>query len=549
MKTTFKHDHYFLYNEVKEMIEYFEKNYPEIVSSEVLYTTPKGRNLYAVTISKGDPSTKPAYHIDANTHAGEVTGTQAAMHTLDYLVTNYGEDKEVTKLVDDYTIYIVPRISPDGSEAYLTSCAKLRSVDRPYLTEKQDKGLYNADIDEDGVLRQIRIPTPYGAWKVNPDNPNTMLRRKPDETEGEFYNIYPEGLIEDYDGVHFDPAKPLWGLDFNRNYPFGWYSEVRQPGAGRYPLSNGENKAMADWITDHKNIGGVMTHHTNGGMLLVVPGTRPEKTISKLDQKTLHEMADMCTEEMGYPVVPIFTDFFEDNTEYSSGAFDDFCYQQHGIPAYTMEFWNMREKAGVKTDWPPKKKSDQERAADYQKLIDWIMENSPESFKPWTPFNHPQLGEIEIGGIDMKFTLQNPPVQFLQKEVENCTRFMIRMIKALPMLVIDETEVEHLSGNAYRVNVVVANKGYLPTYLTTETKKLAIEDTVKVTLEDQVVDLGSLEGFSGVATDYFYDESINTFAYPPIRKKASFIVVTDEPKVTVTASCAKAGTVTMDIEL
>lgn len=558
MKTTFSYDHYFLYEELASHLKELESGYPDIMKVETICETPKGRNVFAVTLSHGDASKKPAYYIDGNTHAGEVTGSMAAMHTIDYLVTNYADNADVKKLLDENTIYVIPRISPDGAEVYLSSYVKLRSVDRPYLTPEQESGLYDDDIDQDGVLRMMRVKTPYGAWKVHPDNPNLMVKREPDEKEGIFYNVYPEGQIKDYDGVHISIAKALWGLDFNRNYPFGWFSEVRQPGAGPYPLSNAENKAVVDFVLSHKNIGGVVTHHTHGGMILCPPGTRPEKTASKLDQKILREIAKMGTEEMGYPAVQIFDSFMEDKENYSSGAFDDWCYQQNGIPAYTTELWDMLKRAGVEEKWPPIPKDDKIKAADYQKMIDWCQENAPEAFKPWTVCQHPQLGEVEIGGLDTKFALQNPPTKFLLQEVEKTTRFCLRMAHTLPQLTFDNIKVEKVGDNTYQIDVYVANKGYLPTYLTDETKKMNIESPVKVELSssmaticsDAVINLGSLEGFSGIATGYFYDNSINTFNHSPLMKKATYYVTGKTgDQILVKAYCNKAGTIIQDITL
>lgn len=60
----------------------------------------EGRNQYVITLTNtktGDALSKPALYIDGNIHAGEVTSTMCAMHTVDYLLTNYGTDPEVTK--------------------------------------------------------------------------------------------------------------------------------------------------------------------------------------------------------------------------------------------------------------------------------------------------------------------------------------------------------------------------------------------------------------------------------------------------------------------
>ena len=95
MKTTFTYDHYFLYEEIKEKLEYFQSTYPDLVQLQVNTVTAEGRNQYAVTLTNrntGDPLTKPGWYLDGNIHAGEVTSSMCAMHTIDYLLNNYGSD-------------------------------------------------------------------------------------------------------------------------------------------------------------------------------------------------------------------------------------------------------------------------------------------------------------------------------------------------------------------------------------------------------------------------------------------------------------------------
>ena len=78
-----------------------------------------------------------------------------------------------------------------------------------------------------------------------------MVKRQPDETEGEFYNVYPEGVIEGYDGLHVPMAPAEFGNDFNRNYPIGWQEESQQAGSGAHPLSNPETQANARFLLSH----------------------------------------------------------------------------------------------------------------------------------------------------------------------------------------------------------------------------------------------------------------------------------------------------------
>jgi hypothetical protein len=225
----------------------------------------------------------------------------------------------------------------------------LRSAPRDYLGKKG--GIKSEDLDHDGVIRMMRIPTPYGAWKKDPVNEGSMVYREPSDTEGTFYDIYPEGNLEAYDGdENLKTKKPDWGLDFNRNFPLGWFPDARQPGAGKYPLSNPENKAVVDFVLAHPNIGGAAIGHTSGGLLLYPPGTKPSKNAPHADIASFKAIADMGVQELGYKPLNIFDSFMSDQENYDSGALDDWFYQSQGIPAYTMEFWDVATKAGVRVN-------------------------------------------------------------------------------------------------------------------------------------------------------------------------------------------------------
>lgn len=55
----------------------------------------------------------------------------AAIHLIVTLVQGYGKKDNITNLLDNFTVYVIPRISPDGAEKVLTTPEQLRSVNRP----------------------------------------------------------------------------------------------------------------------------------------------------------------------------------------------------------------------------------------------------------------------------------------------------------------------------------------------------------------------------------------------------------------------------------
>ena len=560
MKTTFQYDHYYKYDELEKNLKYFSDKYPELCDLESICVTEENRNVYAMTITNkktGAALDKPAFHIDGNTHAGEVTGSMAAMHAIDVLLTGYGEDKVITKILDRMTIYVVPRISPDGAETYLTTPYSIRSVNRVHNPE--NGGIRSEDLDGDGVIRMMRIPTPYGAWKKDKDDSSIMAKRDPGDADGDFYDIYVEGNFEAFDGdENLKEKKEDWSLDFNRNYPYGWFPENRQAGAGKYPLSNPETKAMADWIIEHPNIGVVSTNHTSGGIILYPPGTRPSTAVSEKDINQFIEIANMGKEELGYEPLNIFDSFIADPANYDSGAFDDWCYQSQGIVAYTVELWDLAKRVGVPLAWNARnKESAQDELKRFVACMKWVKENAPEYYEDWKPFHHETFGDIEIGGFNFKFSQQNPPESFLNGVLEQMTRFMIRFAQSMPRLTIDTLTSEKVSDDIYKVTAIVGNLGYLPTNLTEEAKNLNISKEVEVTISGGKVisglektKIGNLEGYGSTSTGTNFYGNISTDYNAKARKKLTWVVQA-KSGTEITVSCAqeKSGKASKTITL
>lgn len=138
MKITFKYDNYWDYETMTEKLEELKALYPEVISLESLGKTKEDKSVWAVTLSKGDkdPKDKPAFYIDGNIHAGEVTGSMCAMYVIDALCTGNNEE-DIDYLLRNYTYYVLPKLTPDGSDYYLHTANKLRSVNKVYPKEAE----------------------------------------------------------------------------------------------------------------------------------------------------------------------------------------------------------------------------------------------------------------------------------------------------------------------------------------------------------------------------------------------------------------------------
>ncbi|MEW6524577.1 MAG: M14 family metallopeptidase [Bacillota bacterium] len=550
-------DRYYDYEELTAALKALAHDYPKLGSLSSLGQSPEGRELWLFTLTgPGKPhGSKPGYCIDANHHAGEVTGSMVTLYTIWYLLTNYGKDEAVTRLVDRITFYFVPRLAVDGAEVYLKTPETLRSAPRyyPHPHPEEKEGLYPHDVDGNGHILLMRVSDPAGEWKSSHRDPRMMVRRAPDEEEGTFYRLFVEGMIRDWDGGEVKAAPPKWGLDFNRNYPVEWRPEYQQRGAGRYPLSEPETRILADFILAHPNIGGSVTYHTSGGVILHPPGTREPSALPQGDLEILKTIGQLGTEATGYPCVPILGGFTTDKENIAAGAFDDWMYEHLGIPSYTVELWAIAQRAGLENIWPRRAKSLQEQEDELHRILQWNdRELAGKGFVPWTPFEHPQLGPVDIGGWLPKFVVQNPPPHLLLAECHKNMIFTLRHARALPRLELANTRIESLGDGTYRIETTVSNTGYLATYLTRQglERKSARPVVVELTGEgfDVVsgksrVECGHLEGRSARAGGFFMAYYFAAPAGPSQKQLAWVIQARGEGplRLAIKATSGKAG--------
>ncbi|QUL98418.1 MAG: carboxypeptidase [Candidatus Fermentithermobacillus carboniphilus] len=547
---------YMDYGELTSALEDLVKENPGLSKMYSIGKTYEGRDMWLVELTnfaKGNPDEKPGMYIDGNHHAGEVTGSAVCLYTIWYLLSNYGEDPFVTELLDEKTFYVLPRISIDGAEIFLHTPLSLRSSTRPYPPRDREEGLVPEDIDGDGWILQMRVKDPDGDWKVSDKDPRLMVKRQPWDKEGPFYKVYPEGIIKNWDGGEIRVAPPKWGLDINRNYPANWEPEANQRGSGPYPLSEPETRNVADFILAHPNIGGAMSYHTTMGAILRPSCTKPDEKLPALDVAIYKTIGQKGTELTGYPHVSTYEDYTTDKAHPLKGVFMDWLYEHMGIITFSTELWDASVRAGNKL-FDRQSRSSEEGQLNLLKWND--RELAGKAFSPWKKFNHPQLGEVEIGGWKSKFTLMNPPPQFLEGECHKNCLFTLYHASCLPKLAIEKVLAEKLSDGLYKVTVTVKNKGYMPTNVSQQAIAAGRAKPVIVEIEGsslQIVagkareDIGHLDGLASVGRSYF-----GWAGEPaPSRKKEVQWVVKgqDGMVVRVKASSPRAGVAEATIRL
>jgi murein tripeptide amidase MpaA len=465
-------DKFYRYNELTRILKAYARECPELLRLESIGKSHEGRDVWLVTVTNfasGGDAEKPALWVDGNLHASEVTGSTAALYLIHSLVTNYRREEAVTRALDTRAFYIVPRVNPDGAEWALADRPReIRSVTRPYpyADDPMDGLTAGEDIDGDGRILQMRVEDPNGAWKPHPEEPRLMIRRDPIEVSGRYYRLLPEGFLKNYDGVTIDVRRPKESLDLNRNFPAGWRTESDQPGAGIYPTSEPEARNLVDFVMNHKNITGTISFHTMSGVLLRGFGVRPDEEQLTEDLWVFQKIGAKGTELTGYPDISTFHDFRYHPKQVITGAFDEWTYEHRGVFSWTVEFWNPMKQAGIENakyiEWYR-----EHPIEDDLKLLKWNDEAlKGKGFVDWYPFDHPQLGRIELGGWDFLHMWTNVPLEFLDNEIRPFPEWIVWHALISPKLSLREARVTPLGGDSFRVRFVVQNEGWLPTYVT-----------------------------------------------------------------------------------
>jgi len=411
------------------------KKYPDIMEVYEAGRSFEGRPILQVTITNkktGKDTDKPAAFFEGGRHSGEVTSSESVMWLIKHLLENYGNDKKITNLVDTKAIYLRPQNNPDGSNLYLRTAQRNRSSVRPHDSDRD--GLIdedpNEDLDGDGIIFSIR-------WKVKPDeedkgtavldsrDPTGRLMKSVPEGKGD-WRVVSEGIDNDGDGRFNEDG--IGGLDLHRNYPENWRPDrgedftkrgYTQTGAGAFPLSEPETRTVVLWLLTHPNVSVCNSMDTQVPMHLRPPSTSKSTERMFPEDLKYYELFDKIGKEItNYPWAGDVYETYRTRNPVNERTGDptrpsplfghgpDFGYFYYGAIWYGDELWN----GGRMEDY------NGDGLLNAVDALIWDDKyNEGKGFREWEPFEHPDLGEVEIGGFRPKFFSQNCPPHLLEE--------------------------------------------------------------------------------------------------------------------------------------
>jgi hypothetical protein len=452
-------DRYYDYAAMTDALQRLQRAYPRYLTLQSLGKSVEGKDIWLVIINNpatGPHTSKAAFWADANIHGNEIQGTETNLYLIWFLMENYDALPKVREIVDNRAFYIVPSMNPDARDNFLHTGGASRSGMADWDSDLDGRPNNDPprDLDGDGEIRQMRKHVPgQGTHVVSPVDPRLMVIA-PAGTQGDYILLGTEGVDSDGDGRRGND--PRGGYDMNRDFPSDWQPPHIQGGANRYPFSWPETRAVGEWLKAHPNIAGAQSWHNSGGMILRGPGSQYYKgsgNYTARDNRTYDYLGQRG--ELMLPYYRYMTVWKDLYTVY--GGTLDWAHDALGIISFTNELWsnNQMYSEAWKADGPVPSEMRQLFFNDQLGMGAW--------FKDWTPFNHPELGPIEIGGFSNRWFGRTTPPFMLQELAHRNAMFALFHADEMPLLEWGDVTVERIAGNTYRVKAEMRNTRAIPT--------------------------------------------------------------------------------------
>ncbi len=426
---------------------------PGLVEIETYGTSRAGRPLLAAVLSSDADAAddRPAVLVVAGLDALHPAGSEMAVRLTESLLRNH------PGILEEVTVLVVPRANPDGIEALMSGVNTGQrggigriDADRDGLLDEDPP----TDLNGDGVVTMMRLADPPlrhpPTHLADPGEPRIM--RSPDRAAGErpTHAMFVEGLDHDGDGSIGEDGFGEVRIDRNFMHLFREH-DVR---SGTHPLSEPEALALAEFILARPNIVGavVLGPHDNA---IRMPDTK-EKDVTGRTPRGI-DSGDEPGHRLLQEAWTAHTGQTRSATDEDAGGLHAWLYAHRGIPTLATTGWG-------RPDPPEASEESGESTADPE-MLGWLAWSDSGAdgagFVPWTAFEHPQLGPVEIGGMVPGFTA-NPPVETLDELAAGQAAFVADLASMRPRIAVEGPEIEDLGGGVARIRLVVRNDGRLP---------------------------------------------------------------------------------------
>ena len=298
-----------------------------------------GNPIHLITLAgtADSANSHPALLITAGIDGRHLVGTETATRIAQAIIADHSD------VLDSMTIYIIPRLNPDGARKNLESLTMGYQGNSRAIDDDRDRVSGEDgpdDLNGDGIItimRRLNLPIEDQATHLaDPEDPR--LNIKPDTTEGQraSFTLYPEGLDNDGDGQINEDG--FGNVNLDQNFMHDWPEYATH--SGKYQLSEPESNAIAKFVLAHDNIVMAVTFGSHDN-LVNSPDSKKKNITGRAPIGIDIKDAEMYT--YAGELYKEATDQKTAPNKSIAGSFHAWLYAQRGIPSFATVVWTRPE--------------------------------------------------------------------------------------------------------------------------------------------------------------------------------------------------------------
>ncbi len=495
----------------QEALDLLAAQAPDFARRLTLGASRGGRTLAALELAEPDLAPgSPALLIVGGLEGPRTIDTQIVLDHARRLVAGRRDGAEVDALFDSWRVVLVPSVALDAAELRDLAPAFARYGAGPGIDNDRDGRVDEdapSDVDGDGRILWMRVPDPAGTWLADPHDSRGNIEADASLGQRGAFRLVLEGRDTDGDGAIGEDGPG--DARTNSNFAAGWPEHSAE--AGAYATSDPVVRALCDFVVARPDITLVLGYGSLDEWRKLPDGVdsggRPPKAgLLKDDVATLKPLSEAFGE---------LVEGKASNEGSRSGSFQAWAYEHRGLWTLSINPWSLPDEA-PKVDEPETDDADEDEETDSEssekpvsdgdgdasneeasdeeasdaeadateesaddadeepklpgepgedaKHLTWIdaVEDEQWRFVDWTPFEHPDLGPVEIGGF-VPFAKTDPPAEAIESLGDELFAHLLTLAGRPAALSLEGFEAKALGQDVFRLEATVVNTGGLPT--------------------------------------------------------------------------------------
>ncbi|MGE3608203.1 MAG: M14 family zinc carboxypeptidase [Bacteriovoracaceae bacterium] len=144
------------FTEITKKLMALQAKRPDLFKVFSIGKSVKGRDLWMVKVSDNvnTDEVEPEFKFISSMHGDEITGRELTIKLLEEMAEKYGKDPEITQLINNTEIYIMPSMNPDGSDLHQRANSNGVDLNRnfPDMTRERQSSAKGREIETQSVM-------------------------------------------------------------------------------------------------------------------------------------------------------------------------------------------------------------------------------------------------------------------------------------------------------------------------------------------------------------------------------------------------------------